>query len=76
MTAPVEAGTCKDCRQGYTMSGFAAYPDHIELCPLHAAASYMLDALRHIENEAHGERLWSEVIHLARDAKAKAQEVR
>lgn len=34
--------TCKDCKQGYTRDGFAAYPDHIELCAKHAIFDELL----------------------------------
>ena len=36
---------CKNCKQGYTREGYSMYPDHIELCPIHAAAPEMLEAL-------------------------------
>lgn len=42
----MEIGRCIDCKQGYTKEGYAAYPDHIELCSLHAAAPKLLEALK------------------------------
>jgi hypothetical protein len=42
MKTPTTPGECRDCRQGYTKEGFAAHPDHIELCPLHSAAADLL----------------------------------
>lgn len=40
------AKICKNCKQGHTKEGYAAYPDHIELCPLHAAAEDLLEACK------------------------------
>ena len=37
---------CPNCKQGYTREGYAAYPDHIELCRLHAAAPELLEACK------------------------------
>ena len=41
-----EIQKCKDCAQGYTIEENAAYPDHVELCPLHASTAELLGALR------------------------------
>lgn len=50
----VKQDTCKNCKQGYTKEGYAAYPDHIELCPLHAVVPELLaackNALSYIES--------------------------
>ena len=42
------SGECRECQQGYTKDGNAAYPDHIELCQLHGSAALLLAALRSI----------------------------
>lgn len=41
-------GQCRECRQGYTKEGNAAYPDHIELCSLHTTASELVNLLKAI----------------------------
>lgn len=39
-------GQCRDCQQGYTVEGYAAYPDHIKLCPRHAVLDELLRAAK------------------------------
>lgn len=43
-------GICRECKQGYTHEAGinAAYPDYIELCPLHAAAPELLEAAKEV----------------------------
>lgn len=52
-----EIQKCTDCKQGYTAvyvdendhsKGGGAYPDHIELCSLHASAGQLREAVRQI----------------------------
>jgi hypothetical protein len=48
----MDATKCRDCKQGYSVEGRAAYPDHVELCPLHAAAPALLALVEKYRAEA------------------------